>query len=122
MNTNNRLFLPLKSDAFKWFAEGNKKYELRKLHHQYNRRQVKKDRLVELRQGYSGPSIWGRIDHVLVEESNLHKLFEKVEFKDVIPVAGSIDEAVSLAEKFVGTQGPYILFKILKVEESIVKS
>jgi ASC-1-like (ASCH) protein len=118
MSKQDRLFLPLKSVAFDWFAQGNKKYELRRLYNQYNRKYVKEGRVVELRRGYSGSSIWGQIGQVFVENS-IYKLLHKVDFRNVIPVASSIDEAVSIAEEIVGNQGPYILFEIITAEKEV---
>jgi ASC-1-like (ASCH) protein len=108
-----RLFLPLNGVAFDWFIQGKKKYELRRLYHQYNFKQVKEGRLVELRRGYSGTSIWGQIGQIFVE-SSLDQLFDTVSFKNVIPVASSMNEAVSIAKEFVGDKGPYILFEIIR--------
>jgi ASC-1-like (ASCH) protein len=109
----NRLFLPLKSNAFDWFNRESKKYELRRLRNQYTQKYVKKGRLVELRCGYSGKSIWGQIGQVSVYNS-LHQIFSTVNFEDIIPIASSVDHAIDIAAEFVGNEGPYILFEISK--------
>lgn len=107
----NRLFVPLRADAFRWFESGTKRYELRRLGRQYSERLVVEGRPVELRFGYSGKSLRGRIGLVLMGES-IRMMLSNVGYKTVVPPASNLDDAVRIAEDFVGASGPFILFEV----------
>src|SRR5690349_20129305 len=107
----NRLFIPLRGDAFSWFEGGAKRFELRRLGRQFTQRLVSEGRPVELRFGYSGRSLGGKIGSVFVG-SDLRELLSKVGHRAVIPPASTLDDAVRIAEAFVGQGGPYILFEV----------
>jgi ASC-1-like (ASCH) protein len=92
-----RLFVPLADQPFAWFRSGKKKWELRRLGRQYTQRHVRVGRRVELRRGYRGPDVlWGEILAV-IEANGIEDFFEKVDFKDVVPVADSREDAVRIA-------------------------
>lgn len=116
MGGNSRLFVPLNALAFDWFIHGEKRYELRRCRHQYNLDQIIEGRDVELRRGYSGTSLWGKIGIVLMGKE-LPELLEQVGFRSVLPTASSLDNAIEIAKEFVGCDGPYILFEVCKNSE-----
>src|SRR5262245_24971523 len=88
-----RLFVPLAKQPFAWFRSGQKKWELRRFGRQYTRKHVRVGRLVELRRGYKGPdALWGEILDV-VEANSVDDFYNKVHFKEVIPVANSREHA-----------------------------
>ena len=60
-----RLFVPLTAEAFGWWSRG-KRREVRVYGKRWNECHIHPGRLVELRRGYSGPSLWGRIGRVMI--------------------------------------------------------
>jgi hypothetical protein len=108
-----RLFVPLRRDAFEWFATGRKTFELRRAGGRFAETHVRPSVSVELRRGYSGVSIWGFVGRVFIGE-DLSQLLNRVDYKDVIPRASSLQEAVAVAREFVGGVGPFILFEVLR--------
>jgi ASC-1-like (ASCH) protein len=92
-----RLFVPLAHQPFRWFQSGEKKWELRRFGRQYTPKHVRVGRRVELRKGYKGPdALWGKILDV-IQAKNVDDFFNKVPFKDVIPIASSREDAVKIA-------------------------
>jgi hypothetical protein len=92
-----RLFVPLAHQPFRWFQSGEKKWELRRFGRQYTPKYVRVGRRVELRKGYRGPdALWGKILDV-IQAKNVDDFFNKVPFKDVIPVADTREDAVKIA-------------------------
>ena len=113
----NRLFVPLKSSAFKGFLAGAKTWELRMLQRQWTRTHVYVGRSVELRCGYRvGKSLWGRIAAV-EEAASIARMFARVGYLPFIPTATCEVEALQIAAETLGTaDGPVIAFQIaLKV-------
>lgn len=109
---HDRLFVPLNSQTFDWYKKGLKRWELRGASGQYNRRYIKKNRLVELRKGYNGNSIWGKVGRNC-EGRSLDELFGVVDFREVIPVASNVREAKEIANSIMGNKEKYILIEIL---------
>lgn len=94
-----RLFVPLATQPFEWFKSGAKRWELRKLGRQYTPKHLRVGRSVELRKGYKGPdSIWAAIIDV-VEAANIEEFFDKVDYKEVIPVAEGREQAIEIASE-----------------------
>ena len=91
-----RLFVPLSSQPYLWFKSGRKKWELRKYGRQYTDKYVYVGRLVELRRGYSDgkQALWGIIEQIEYAQ-DLSDFFNKVDFSEVIPVALSLEDAIS---------------------------
>ncbi len=59
-----RLFCPLTAEAFGWWLQC-KTHELRKDAPRWSAKHVYPGRRIELRKGYSGPSLWGEIVEVI---------------------------------------------------------
>jgi ASC-1-like (ASCH) protein len=92
-----RLFVPLATDPFNWFVVGKKKWELRRRGRQYTRHHVRVGRSVEFRRGYRGREVlWGEIVAV-IEADNIEEFFRKVPFREVIPTASSVEEAIAIS-------------------------
>jgi hypothetical protein len=92
-----RLFVALSDQPFAWFRSGQKKWELRRFGRQYTPKHVRVGRRVELRRGYRGPDVlWGEILDV-IEAAGIDDFFNKVHFKEVIPVADSREQAIKIA-------------------------
>jgi hypothetical protein len=111
-STIQRLFVPLKSEAFDWFAAGTKCFELRRIRPQFDPRLVRPGRRVQLSKGYSGSSIWGKVGAVKTA-STLDEMFEMVDYHLIIPNAESRQDAVAKASEYVGQHGPFIAFEVL---------
>lgn len=110
--TSSRLFVPLNSEIFEWYKKGLKRWELRGANGQYNSKYIWKDRVVELRKGYNGESIWGKIGRNC-EGRSLEKLFNVVDFREVIPTANNVEEAKEVTNAIMGNKEKYILIEIL---------
>ena len=92
-----RLFVPLSTDPFNWFVLGKKKWELRRRGRQYTRHHVRVGRSVEFRRGYRGrDALWGEIVAV-IEADSIEEFFRKVPFREVIPTATSVEEAIAIS-------------------------
>jgi hypothetical protein len=106
-----RLFVPLNSAAFGWFSSGCKRYELRRQRAAFCPRHLSSGRRVELRRGYSGCSLWGKVGGV-VEGSTINDVLTAVDYREVIPPAQSLEDAIYIATSIIGEQGPFILFEV----------
>jgi hypothetical protein len=110
--TDGRIFVPLTGEAFEWFSRGGKRFELRRARSQFTERFVQRGRRVQLRKGYSGPSMNGRIGRVVTAPS-LAAIFESVPYTFIIPDATSKVDAFMMASRYVGEAGPFIAFEVL---------
>jgi ASC-1-like (ASCH) protein len=112
--TRNRMFVPLANAPFRWFASGNKRWELRRRGRQYTQKHLIPGRRVELRRGYSDKTaaLWGNITEVR-EADNLSQFFDAVDFREVMPEAASRAEAMKTAAEILGEDTfPVIGFRI----------
>lgn len=98
-----RLFVPLKTQAYSMFATGGKLWELRRRRGRFNEQQVHIGRRVELRRGYAArvPPLWGTISDVVIAQ-DLQELFVRIPYREVLPDAVSKQEAMDLARKLMG--------------------
>jgi hypothetical protein len=114
---SDRLFVPLASDPFRWFASGDKTWELRAMRGQYNAKNVRVGRRVELRRGYSTPdSLWGTIEAV-VGAGSIADFFDMVPWREVIcaPTVADQREGEKHAAAILGvsyTDCPVIGFRV----------
>jgi ASC-1-like (ASCH) protein len=100
-----RLFVPLSKEPFDWFRSGQKRWELRRYGRQYTERHVYVGRCVEFRYGYSGTdALWGEICNVILADG-IFDFYKKVSFVQVIPVAGSLDDAISITRQILRLHG-----------------
>jgi ASC-1-like (ASCH) protein len=112
--SKDRVFIPLSQEPYYWFLSGKKKWELRKTGRQFTAKNIQDGRVVELRRGYNTKdSIWGKIEKVL-EFNTLEEVFEAVCFKEVIPVATCMKQAISIAKSILNpsNDSTFIIFKI----------
>lgn len=114
-----RLFVPLSSAPFDWFASGEKLWELRRYGRRFNTAQLQVGRPVELRRGYNTcDSIWGAVDTVVIAES-ISEFFQKVPFKQVIPTAEDVTTAVEIATDIIGSDDQKVIgFRVSTNAES----
>jgi hypothetical protein len=98
MTHENRMFVPLATKPYQWFQGGKKRWELRKYGRQYTKNNVRPGRRVELRRGYADANraLWGTIVNVEFAQ-DVEQFFDRVSFKEVIPNAGSREEAITAA-------------------------
>lgn len=73
-----RLLVPLKTEFFEMFKDGEKEWEFRGISTRFNRDTVRPGRNVELSRGYSGESVEGTIEKVIVADS-FHDLPEEIQ-------------------------------------------
>jgi hypothetical protein len=114
--TDDRLFVPLTTEPFRWFERGQKRWELRRYGRQYTERQVRPGRFVELRRGYQEKcgSLWGTIAEV-VQAPTLSRFFESVPYHEVIPTAASREDAIRIASEILNlhyADAPVLGFRI----------
>jgi hypothetical protein len=111
-----RLFVPLKGEAYDWFASGGKKWEVRKLGRQWTEKNVRTGRRVELRRGYNGESLWGVVGGVVIQ-SDLWGLFSLVDYREVSPLSSDLTQAVGAVRHILGYSSmlvhPVIAFEVL---------
>lgn len=106
-----RLFVNLAYRPHDQFADGSKKYECRAYSNRWNERNVVSGRRVELFRAYRrGYSLWGAVDDVHI--GPLERIFEEIDFKQAIPHATNLDDAIASVKKFVGDHEKYIVFRV----------
>jgi ASC-1-like (ASCH) protein len=109
-----RLFVPLATEPFRWFASGRKQWELRRLGRQYTPKHVMPGRRVELRKGYVDKSaaLWGTVTEIC-EADGITEFFDVVDFREVIPEAADRQEAEETAARILGSESaPVIGFRV----------
>lgn len=118
LSNQKRLFVPLAKEAYEWFLNNDKQWEIRKLNSgQYNTKNLVECRRVELRLGYRpGNSIWGVIDAVKMY-NNADELVNAINFKLLIPTAKNKNEAIERINDFIGEESQIITFKVIKDNE-----
>jgi len=107
----NRLFVPLNTENYNDFKYYGKSYELRNCERNFKEKFVYSGREVEIRKGYSGESLWGRIGKVIT--GNLERIFSEIDFKLIQPRANSLEEAIKDNEDELGEGKKKIAFEIL---------
>jgi hypothetical protein len=107
-----RLFVPLNSEPFEDFKDGSKSYELRSYGRQYIEKFAYLGRDVELRKGYSGDSLWGKIG--CGEMGTLDEILCRVDWWKIFPKAGSKEEAINRIKKIVGIRNKYLAFEVIR--------
>lgn len=107
----NRLFVPLKTKFFAAFQNGKKEWELRGINDQFNRDTVREGRQVELRNGYSGESIWGTVGQVKMFDQ-LQDVPGEIDYKKISPRATSRKEFVRQASSLLSKYDQFIAFRV----------
>lgn len=94
-----RLFVPLSTGPYLWFRSGKKTWELRRNRGAFRFDRVALGRIVELRKGYSdrSTSLWGVV-RTTTACANLAEFFDRVDYRQVIPTAASVEDALATAE------------------------
>lgn len=106
-----KLFVPLNSKYFDDFKQKRKIYELRIYRGHFNEREVLQGRPVELRKGYSGQSLHGKIGKVFT--GSLEEIFTLIDFKLVLPSTLSREIAIAECASMLGDREKYIAFEVL---------
>ncbi|WP_282357785.1 hypothetical protein [Pseudomonas sp. PS01303] len=112
-----RLFVPLSQEPFTWFAGNQKTWELRRSRGQFTENHIYQGRQVELRLGYNtNRKLWGVVNKVVVGKSIEAVLAEVGDFKSVIPIASSLEDAAKKAHSILGKLSEsYIAFEITAI-------
>lgn len=108
IDQSTRLFLPLNSQAFEWY-DLKKNVEVRKYKGRFKNILKFNYKVAELRRGYSGESKFASISKILVFES-ASALFDKIDFKRVVPVATSRHDAEKIVFEYVGSEQLLAIF------------
>jgi hypothetical protein len=114
LERTDRLFVPLASEPFRWFASGRKHWELRRLGRQYTPRHLLPGRRVELRRGYLDKvsALWGTLA-AIHEAPSIASFFDAIDFREVIPEATDREDAVRIATQILGPrESPVIGFRV----------
>jgi hypothetical protein len=102
VHNNDRLFVPISREPFHWFDSGEKLWELRRYGRQYTEKYIRTGRKVELRRGYkSEHALWGRVGKIVISDT-LAGIFTTIPYKQIIPTAYSLENAIEIALQFVG--------------------
>ena len=109
-----RLFIPLTSEAFYWFRDNGKAFELRTYGRIWTEKNVYTGRETELRRGYSTQDkIHGKVGRVIT--GSISQIFKELDFKKIIPVADSEEDAIERADNILnGRKEKYIAFEIIR--------
>lgn len=107
-----RLFVPLKTEHYRNFALGEKDIELRGLNANFNPETVLPGRWAELRHGYSGDSLWRRIEHIWLFD-HLTNIAEGLDHTRVLPDS-TRDEFEASVRDLLGDYGRWIAFQLAK--------
>lgn len=107
-----RLFVPLKSEVYDWYLSGCKKWELRRIGRQYTRKNVYAGRIIELRRGYNGESLFGKVGEVY-EASSLEEILNDIDYKEIIPSARDEEDAKNYMAQLLGQKAGYIIFEVM---------
>lgn len=108
-----RLFVPLKALWFGLFKSGRKKWELRGLGNQFNENTVCIGRRVELRRGYNGESLFGRITKFIIIESTLSAIPREI-WKETVPCDEEETDVsiLDFVQQYEDKYSKWILFKV----------
>lgn len=107
-----RLFVPLSTEPFLDFKQRGKCYEVRTYGGQYTEKFVFAGRIVELRKGYSGESLWGTIGNVVT--GSLEDIFNGLDYRIVEPLAQSKEHAIQEIAAMLGEKPKYIAFQVIQ--------
>lgn len=108
ISQSTRLFLPLTSQAFEWYSL-DKNVEVRKFRGRFKTVMKRDYKFAELRKGYSGESKFASIKEIILFE-NSRTLFDKVDYKRVIPIATSRQDAEKIVHEYVGNEQLLAIF------------
>ena len=96
------LIVSVSPESFHWFAERERCWEVRRCGRDFTEGDVLPDRPVEIRRGHRANELLkGTIVEVL-PIGDLASIFEQVSYRDIIPIAASLDEAMEIAHRLLG--------------------
>lgn len=104
---DDRLFVPLETRHYRNFVVGSKEFELRGVNAKFNEETVYEGRLVELRHGYAGDSLWGQIEAVDVVDD-----LESILDHELILPGATREEFLESARDLLGSYDRWIAFEV----------
>lgn len=110
MERKDRFFLPVNKEVFLWYSMG-KAWEVRNLKGRFNKKNISIDKTIEIRMGYNGESLWGKIEDVKTFGS-YNYLFEIISYKKVLPSCDSLEEAMDIMASYTNTSQNLIAIQI----------
>lgn len=114
-----RLFVPLTAQAFGWWRSGKKRWEVRRWAKRWIDPHTRPGRLVELRRGYSGPSLWGHLTGNVVHAALNKLVICGVPLDDVAPGARGWGEVARLVG--VPETGRVVAFEVVLDPGQVVR-
>jgi len=105
-----RLFVPLTVLAFEDFRDNGKRVEIRRDAGRYAMCHLIPGRAVELRRGYSGPSLWGEI--IEARMGTLDEVIGAYDLCIVEPCSLNVAAAVLENRALLGDAPGYVAFKV----------
>ncbi len=96
------LLVALSPETFRWFAECGRRWEVRRYGREFIERFVFAGRAVELRRGRRpDEALKGAIARVILAD-DLPALFDQIPYREVVPDAASVEEAIEVAGPALG--------------------
>lgn len=107
-----RLFVPLNTDPYRWFECRQKDVELRGVRGAFNAKTVYSGRPVELRRGYSTPdSLWGII-HAVWFFGSIESVADELDHSRIIPDVSRREFVDEAAETVGDDYDRYVAFEV----------
>jgi hypothetical protein len=112
-----RFFLPVNKEVYEWYYIG-KLWEIRNAKGRFNIKNIYPNRLIEIRKGYNGESLWGKIVTVLLfKDSN--DLLEKINYKEIFPQCTSATIADKLIQDYIISGHEIIATQIMIIKSTV---
>jgi len=106
-----RLFLPVTFEVFSWYYKKIKNFELKRYGQKWTEKHIYRGRPVEISRGYNKRNrMCGKIGKVVI--GSMEKIFIKIPFKEIIPIAKTEIFALSIINKTTPISERYIAFEI----------
>lgn len=106
-----RLFIPLSAGPYEDFLCGRKRFEVRMHGTRYNEETVYEGRPVELRKGYSGPSLHGKVGRVVT--GSIEDILTELGLEQVHPRFATAEAAIADIRRMMPGAEKYIAFECL---------
>ena len=108
--TAERIFAPLKTEHYENFRDGSKTWELRGATGAFAPEKLRIGKPVELRKGYNGPSLWGKVAGVKTFDS-IEEIPEEIDHRK-ITTGKSRGEFVESARELLGKYDSFVAFRV----------
>ncbi|TWA71947.1 hypothetical protein FBZ84_101214 [Azospirillum baldaniorum] len=108
------MFVPLATNPYRWFEQGLKRWELRRVGGQWQPKHCVYGRPATLSRGYSTPDRMPAMVGIYAVFDTMEEAMTVVDYRLIIPTAGSLRDAVKVATEILGDKpGPFIAVEFL---------